>query len=195
MRKYKSPDDFFDQQELWHNELNILRALMHETELDEVIKWNFPCYTWHNKNVVGIGTHRSYFGLWFFQGVFLSDPNKVLINVQEGKTKAMRQWRLHDKNDINKKLIRIYLTEAIENQKKGLEVEITSTEVSISPELMEAISTEQQLLKKFNELSPGRQKEYHEFINTAKRDTTKQARIEKCKALIFDGKGLNDKYK
>jgi uncharacterized protein YdeI (YjbR/CyaY-like superfamily) len=195
MKKYEAPDDFFDQQDQWRNELNILRSILHETELEEVIKWNFPCYTLKNKNVVGIGAHKSYFGLWFFQGVFLNDPDKVLINAQEGKTKAMRQWRLHHKKDIDKKLIRNYLHEAIDNQKKGLEVAITSSIVTESQELLTAIKAVPQLFRKFKALSPGKQKEYHAFINSAKQDSTKQARIEKCKALIFNGIGLNDQYR
>jgi uncharacterized protein YdeI (YjbR/CyaY-like superfamily) len=43
--------------------------------------------------VVGIGSFKSYFGLWFHQGALLSDDENVLINAQEGKTKALRQWR------------------------------------------------------------------------------------------------------
>jgi uncharacterized protein YdeI (YjbR/CyaY-like superfamily) len=67
--------------------------------------------------------------------------------------------------------------------------------VSESQELLTAITAVPLLLKKFKALTPGKQKEYHEFINTAKQDSTKQARIEKCKALIFSGVGLNDQYR
>ena len=38
-------------------------------------------------------TFKEYFGIWFFQGGTLVDELKVLTNAQEGKTKAMRQWR------------------------------------------------------------------------------------------------------
>ena len=32
---------------------------------------------------------RTYFGAWFYQGVFLKDKHDKLINAQEGKTKAL----------------------------------------------------------------------------------------------------------
>lgn len=195
MKKYLTPDDYFDDQEKWRTELNILRSLLHETELEEVMKWSFPCYSLNNKNVVGIGNHSTYFGLWFFQGVFLSDPQQVLINAQEGKTKAMRQWRMASEKDINKKMIRQYLAEAIENQKSGLEVKSAPANVSESTELLDELNKDRTLQSQFQKLTPGRQKEYHEFINSAKRESTKMARIEKSKVLIYNGLGLNDRYR
>jgi uncharacterized protein YdeI (YjbR/CyaY-like superfamily) len=39
---------------------------------------------------VGIGGFKSYFGLWFHQGALLTDKAGVLINAQEGRTKALR---------------------------------------------------------------------------------------------------------
>ena len=60
-----------------------------ETELLETIKWGVPVYTLNDKNVLGMGAFKSYVGIWFFQGAFLDDPQKKLINAQEGKTKAL----------------------------------------------------------------------------------------------------------
>ncbi|MFN4764445.1 YdeI/OmpD-associated family protein [Gillisia sp. Q332] len=47
----------------------------------------------------------------------------------------------------------------------------------------------------FSGLSPGKQREYSEYIIEAKRDETKQKRIEKIIPMIKVGMGLNDKYK
>ncbi|MCF8272843.1 MAG: YdeI/OmpD-associated family protein [Flavobacteriaceae bacterium] len=48
----------------------------------------------------------------------------------------------------------------------------------------------------FNEtLTPYKQKEYSEYIATAKRETTIEYRIEKIKPMILKRVGLNDKYK
>ncbi len=64
------------------------------------------------KNVVGLGAFKSYFGLWFHQGALLADKNQVLINCQEGKTKALRQWRMTDKKEIDARTINAYIKEA-----------------------------------------------------------------------------------
>ena len=47
----------------------------------------------------------------------------------------------------------------------------------------------------FEKLTPGKQKEYIEYINSAKKEETKKDRLEKITPLILEGKGLNDKYK
>ena len=47
----------------------------------------------------------------------------------------------------------------------------------------------------YRKLTPGRQREYAEYISSAKRDDTKQKRIEKILPKITAGAGLNDKYR
>ncbi|CAM1354041.1 protein of unknown function [Tenacibaculum insulae] len=55
--------------------------------------------------------------MWFFQGFFLFDDKKVLQNAQEGKTKAMRQWRFYNLKDIDVNLVR-----HIKNSEEGKEL-------------------------------------------------------------------------
>lgn len=49
--------------------------------------------------------------------------------------------------------------------------------------------------KSFKKLSPYNQKEYAEYISTAKQEKTKISRLAKILPMIKKGKGLNDKYK
>jgi len=154
MKKPKSVDAYIADEENWQEELVYLRELILSTGLDEQIKWLFPCYTLKNKNVVGLAAFKDYFGLWFYQGAILTDPHNKLVNAQEGKTQAMRQWRMYDKAEIDHDLVMSYLNEAI--------------------------------------LTPGRQKDYHEHINSAKREATKKSRIAKSIPIIMQGLGLND---
>lgn len=67
--------------------------------------------------------------------------------------------------------------------------------MDIPEELKDMLLKENELSQKFYDLTPGKQREYCEYIETAKRDTTKQKRIEKIKPMILEGIGLNDKYK
>jgi len=68
--------------------------------MTETIKWSAPVYTFEGKNLVGLGAFKSYVGLWFFQGSLLNDKKKKLINAQEGKIKALRQWRFNSVKEI-----------------------------------------------------------------------------------------------
>jgi uncharacterized protein YdeI (YjbR/CyaY-like superfamily) len=85
--------------------LIVMREILCSTELKETIKWGTPVYTINDKNIVGLGSFKSYVGLWFYQGVFLKDEAGVLINATEGITKAMRQWRFNSVEEIDDRLI------------------------------------------------------------------------------------------
>lgn len=195
MKRYKTADEFFAHETMYSGELARLREIILSTELQEAVKWGVPVYTVDGKNVVGIGSFKSYFGIWFFQGVFLKDTDKVLINAQEGKTKGMRQWRFESAKDINKKLILKYLKEAIANSKAGKEIKPEKKRLNLPAELKSAFAQDLELRDAFDRITPGKQREYAEHISEAKREATKTARLEKIRPMIKAGIGLNDKYK
>lgn len=107
----------WDKNNNWTAELNLLKEIIAQTELVETFKWGGPVYVLNGKNVLGIAGFKSYFGIWFYNGVFLKDENNVLINAQEGVTKSLRQWRFHDIAEINTESILLYIKEAIANEK------------------------------------------------------------------------------
>ena len=79
--------------------LEKLRKIMLKAGLEETYKWSFPVYTYQGKNIAGLGAFKNHFGVWFFQGSLLEDKGGYLMNAQEGKTKAMRQWRFENENE------------------------------------------------------------------------------------------------
>ncbi|WP_373399916.1 DUF1801 domain-containing protein [Algoriphagus halophilus] len=180
----------------WKEALSLLNQIISKTELVETTKWGMPVFTLNDKNVVGYTGFKTHFGLWFYNGVFLSDPYQVLINAQEGKTKAMRQWRFESIEDIDEQKILEYLQEAIQNEKDGKSWKVEkSGEIEI-PELLEGrLQADKTLKTSFERLTPFKQKEYIEYITEAKREATKMNRLEKIIPMILEGKGLNDKYR
>lgn len=176
--------------------LDKLKSIISETELDRTVKWGIDVFTYQGQNIIGIAAFKSYVGIWFYNGVVLSDPAQVLVNAQEGKTKSQRQWRFHSIEEINRDLIVSYVKEAVENAKKGFKPVIQkSEEIEFPPILCEALSSNEELNFCFEKLSPSKQKEYASYISEAKREATQIARIEKIKPMIMQGIGLNDKYK
>jgi uncharacterized protein YdeI (YjbR/CyaY-like superfamily) len=196
MKRNKTVEEFFKNEERWTEELKTLREIIGETELVETVKWGTPVYTINGKNVVGIGSFKSYFGLWFFQGVFLKDKAGKLINAQEDITKGLRQWHFGSADEIEKELILQYLGEAIENQKTGMEIKpVKKNPPVIPPELTNKFKENRSIKKSFEKFSPSKQREFAEYISEAKREDTKQKRLEKIIPLILENVGLNDKYK
>ncbi len=169
---------------------------MNSTKLEETVKWGGPCYVYDGKNVVGMGAFKSYVGLWFHQGALLSDPNNVLINAQEGKTKALRQWRFESKKEIKSRGIKAYVKEAIELQKQGSEIKPTRQKsVTVPAQLHSALTKNRKAKAGFASRTPGKQREYAEYIAEAKREEMKVKRLAKIIPMIVDGAGLNDKYR
>lgn len=191
-------DEYVENSGEWRACLEALRQILQATELEEKTKWGMPTYCLNNKNVVGFSAFKEWSGLWFFQGVFLQDPHKKLINAQEGKTKGQRQWRFASLEEIreNTPIIRDYIYEAIENQRQGLEVKVDRNKpIVVPPELQTALDADRALKERFEGLSKGKKREYTEYIADAKRAETKDKRLVKILPMIAAGIGLNDKYR
>ena len=179
----------------WEEELILLRTIIDKTELTETTKWGGPVFVYEKKNVVGIGGFKDYFALWFFNGVFLKDEKKKLINAQEDVTKSLRQWRFSSREEIDETVILEYIKEAIENEKQGKVIKPSKKEAIVS-ELLEKEMVQNPALKEaFEKFSPYKQYEFLEYIESAKQEKTKLSRIEKVLPMILANVGLNDKYR
>jgi uncharacterized protein YdeI (YjbR/CyaY-like superfamily) len=185
----------WDKINSWEVELQLLQAIIAKTELVETTKWGGIVYTLKGKNILGIGGFKNYFTIWFFNGVFLKDENNVLVNAQEGVTKALRQWRLTSKEAIVESEILKYIEEAIANEKAGKSFKPEKKETIISAFFKNQLNTDAALAAAFIKLAPYKQREWIEYIETAKRIETKQLRMEKLKPKILAGLGLNDNYR
>lgn len=185
----------WDKQHEWAEEIDTLKAILAKTQLVETVKWGAPVYTFNGKNVVGIAGFKNYFTLWFYKGVFLKDEAARLVNAQDGKTKSLRQWRFASVNELDEKLIIKYVDEAIEIEKAGLAIKPEKKSDAVPELLQHALDENEELSVGFSKLTPGKQREYSEYIAEAKQEKTKLSRLEKITPMILEGKGLNDKYK
>jgi len=186
---------FLTKHDQWSEVLINIRQILSKTELEETLKWGMPVYTINNKNVVGIAGFKHHYGLWFYQGVFLKDTKNILINAQEGKTKGMRHLRFSNVETFDESLIIAYVKEAIQNAKDGKEIKPESKKIKIPAILQEALNKDSKLKTAFSKFSLGRQKEFFEFIGSAKREATQLNRLEKSIAMINKGESPNDKYR
>lgn len=188
---------FYSKQQPFKDGINALRAITLKTELEETLKWNSPIYTINNKNVLGIMAFKNHFGLWFFNGSYLKDANNVLENTQENKTKFMRHWKFSNISEVNKILVEQYIREAIENERNGIFIKPRKAKkkLEIPVQLLNALNNNNILKEKFESLTPYKQKEYVEYISSAKQEKTKLTRLAKSIDLISNNKGLNDQYR
>ena len=187
---------YIEKHSQWTGQLKELRTVFQKTELKEEVKWGSPTYTLDGKLVAGMAAFKNHYALWFHQGVFLKDTQKKLINAQEGTTRALRQWRFEKGDEIDGNLVLEYIRESIENCLAGKEIKPQRKKgVTLPPSLKSALDEDNAFKSAFEKLTPGKQREYAAYIGDAKREATKQSRLEKIVPMVLDGIGLNDKYK
>lgn len=181
----------------WTECEDFMQQLIQKTNLTKEFKWGNNVYTHNGKNVIAWAGFKNFFSIWFYNGVFLQDTYKVLISANEGKTKALRQWRFTEVKDMNEKKILEYIQESIQtiDDGKELKLEKDTKNLEITGYLKDVLKTNSDLRTAFDALTPGKRKEYVQYIDEAKQEKTKKTRLDKIIPLIIEGKGLHDKYK
>jgi len=89
--------------------------------------------------------------------------------------------------------LKVYIHEAIEVEKAGLNVNFKkTTEFSVPEEFQKKLGETPALKTAFDALTPGRQRAYILYFSAPKQSKTRESRVEKCIQPILNGKGLND---
>ena len=178
----------------WKLELQALRQIALNSGLTEELKWKQPCYTFEGKNIIIVSAFKESCIINFMKGALLIDPSKILEMPGENSNSARfirftNLERIIDLADI----IQEYIKEAIEIEKSGKKIISKKVEEYEIPEELTK-EFEQDIIFKnaFKSLTPGRQKSYIIFYNSAKQSSTRTSRILKTKDAIFNGKGMNE---
>ena len=187
-------DWFFNKDSKWQAEYAKLRTIALDCGLTEELKWGNPCYTQGDKNIVLIHGFKDYCAYLFFKGALLKDESGILIQ-QTPNVQVPRQVRFTNVKEITKlaPVLKSYIKEAIEVEKKGLKVTLKKTsEYEMPEELKNKLDEDATLKKAFYTLTPGRQRGYIYYISQAKLSKTRAERIEKYTPHILNGKGMED---
>ncbi len=179
----------------WRAELEALRQLVLECNLDEEVKWGVPCYTFENKNIVMISALKEYCCLSFLKGVLIEDHLNLLTKPGENSQVA-RYIKFTSVQQIldQWELLKSYIQQAIAIEKTGQKVALKKNPEPIPDELQERFLEDPSLEKAFWALTPGRQRGYIIYFTQPKQAASRFNRIDKCKPKIINGEGLHDKY-
>ena len=180
--------------ERWEAEIAAMRRVLAGFALKEECKWGKPTYTVDGKNIVIMQGFKEYFGLGFFQGALLKDPEKVLV--QLGQVHAGRVMKFTSVKDIRTKAstIKDYVREAIAVEKAGLRMERKKTsDFPVPEELAARFRRDPRFKRAFDALTPGRQRSYLFHFAAAKQSATRVARIDKAMPAILEGRGFQER--
>lgn len=187
-------DEFLSKAKKWKEEYEQLRNIILDCGLTENFKWMHPCYTLDNKNILLIHGFKEYCAILFHKGALLKDEREILIQQTEN-VQAARQIRFKNVQEIvgMESILKDYILEAIEVEKAGLKVELKKhAEYEIPEELQHKFEEIPDLKTAFEDLTPGRQRQYIFYFSEAKQAKTRASRVEKFIPKILDGQGLRD---
>jgi uncharacterized protein YdeI (YjbR/CyaY-like superfamily) len=193
-KKNPKVDAVLGKAKKWQKEMEQLRTIILGCGLAEELKWGWPCYSFQENNVILIHGFKEYVAVLFFKGALLKDPHNILVQQTEN-VQAARQIRFTNAQEIGKMktILKVYIEEAVAVEKAGLEVQYKKTsEFKMPDELQKKLDESRALKTAFHALTPGRQRGYLLYFSAPKQPKTREARVEKCKQQILDGKGLND---
>ncbi|SDI10043.1 YdeI/OmpD-associated family protein [Salipiger marinus] len=185
---------FFAGAAPWETELRHLRAILRAGPVTETLKWKQPCYTAHGGNVAILWGMKGRFGLSFFKGVLLTDPEGILVAPGEN-SRSSRMVVLTDLAQVAPlaDVLQRYLAEAVALEAEGRRVTFAKDDLDLPEELTEALAQDPALAAAFDALTPGRRRGYILHFGQAKQADTRRARIARWAPRILAGKGMQDR--
>lgn len=193
MQDFPNVDAYIDATEQWPEQITVLRALLLTSGLDETIKWGKPCYASGDANVVIIQEFAEHLALMFFKGILLQDPAGVLED-QGPNSHAAKRITFRSVEDIERRaeVVTAYVAEAIAHEQAGTALP-PRPEEELADELQERLAGDPELAAAFDELTPGRRREYNLHVSGAKQASTRHRRVDNISPHILDGKSLRDR--
>jgi uncharacterized protein YdeI (YjbR/CyaY-like superfamily) len=186
-------DAFLSRAKKWRKEFEQLRLILLDCGLTEELKWGKPCYMFEESNVAIIQGFKEFCALLFCKGALLNDTRGLLKKPGEN-TQAARRIPFTQVREIVAMgpVLKVYLQEAMEVEKAGLQVNFKKNPEPIPEEFRNKSDAHPALKTAFEALTPGRQRAYILYFSAPKQSKTRTSRVEKCMPQILKGKGLMD---
>lgn len=177
--------------------LHFIRECMFEVNpnLGEEIKWNFPCFIYNGSILANMAGFKQHATLGFWMASEMKDPNNLFI---QGENQGMGNFgKVKSLVDLpSKEILKSYIQEAMQLHDMGVKISPSVNKKAIpdNKSLLSALKSSDSASIKFSSFSPSQKGEYHEWINDAKTDTTRDKRIVQAIEWISEGKPRNWKH-
>jgi len=179
--------------------LEHLRELVHKgcPGVTEVMKWSFPNFEYKGL-ICNMAAFKSHCTFGFWQSSLMKDPYKVMTATGE---KAMGHFgRITSLKDLpSDKIMLQYIREAVSLKDSGAKVARkrpvkSPPPVKVPAYILDAIKKNKKAWKSFEDFSNSHKKEYVEWVEEAKTNTTREKRLATMIEWLKEGKTRNWKY-
>lgn len=177
--------------------LSHLRQLIHQVfpEIVETTKWGFPHFDYKGP-ICSIAAFKKHCAFTFWKGALLSDPYKIL---DKDRSESMGQFgRISSLDDLpDDETLASYILEAIVLNEQGIKLS-KKPQVPMpikTPDYFQQILNEHPQVKtNFEQLSNSHKKEYINWFEDAKTESTRLKRVNTALEWLAEGKSRNWKY-
>ena len=181
--------------------LNHLRELVHVAcpGVQETMKWSFPHFEYNGSILCSMASFKKHCAFGFWKASVMKDPHKLFE--LHGRTAMGHLGRIESIDDLpSDKILISYIKEAAKLNKEGVKLpsrtKPVTTAKSIDPPdyMLKALKKNKKAWSNFEAFSPGRKKEYIEWITGAKTEATRTKRVSDMLEWVEEGKIRNWKY-
>ncbi|HEY2726114.1 MAG TPA: YdeI/OmpD-associated family protein [Parafilimonas sp.] len=179
--------------------LKHLRQLVHKAcpDAQETIKWGMPFFDYKENALCCIAAFKEHCTFAFWKAKLMKDPEHIL---QVAEKHAMGNFdRITSLKDLpSDKILIAYIKEAAklneDNVKLPARKKAPITNLKVPADFAAALKKNKKAYAVFENFTPGKRKEYIEWITEAKTEPTKIKRIETAVEWIAEGKSRNWRY-
>lgn len=177
----------------WTPGLVTLREVALASGLVETMKWGSPCYTLDGKNVAMLISFKDSYGLSFFKGAAMSDPDGTLESAGPNSQHArFLKFRAPDEASVRRAQAVAFLDQAMALERAGVKT-APAARPDVPGELEARLAADPALRAAFDSLTPGRQRSHILHVSGAKATETRARRAEACAEIILTGRGFNER--
>lgn len=194
-----------------------LRKVIHKgcPQAEEVIKWGCPYFTYQEKLFCGMAAFKKHVGFGFWNSKDMDDPENLFAS-GTGKKASMCNAHFHDVKELpTQKILTAYVNQAKKltdklvkanstkanskgSSKKSTKKKSAKKKVivpSLPADLLKAFKGNKAAKTYFDSLAPSHRRDYLEWILEAKREATRDKRINETIKLLKESKTRHWKYK
>jgi uncharacterized protein YdeI (YjbR/CyaY-like superfamily) len=173
--------------------LTHLRDIVHEAcpEVEETIKWGFPNFTYRGI-LCSMASFKEHCAFGFWKGALVMEGSTDGAMGQFGRITAIAELP-------SKKVLTGYIKKAMQLNEAGVKSParakpVAKKAVAVPDDLARALKKNTKARATFEGFSPSQRREYIEWIVEAKREETRQRRLETAIEWLAEGKQRNWKY-
>jgi uncharacterized protein YdeI (YjbR/CyaY-like superfamily) len=173
--------------------LEHLRAVVHAAcpEVEETMKWSFPHFMYKGM-MCSMASFKAHCALNFWKAELLMDDINREAMGHFGRITSVKELP-------SKKVLSAYIKQAMQLNDDGVAAPArakpaTPRPLLIPEDLNAALDAAPAARKHFDSFTPGKQREYADWLTEAKTEATRARRREQAVEWIAEGKARNWKY-